>query len=115
MDCHSRRFGATSLALMSVEQPIAQVNETEKAKRLSAIRDRARIFREVLGTPRGKLVLDFLVDRFKTTSGYPPNQLDNQGRTDALQTWRKQGHFDVIHFINDQLSESYEHTSSSRS
>lgn len=82
---------------------VEEENAIAKAQLKSTIRDRARIFREVLGSPRGQMVLDALVLNFKTGSGFPPNQLDDHGRTDALQTWRKLGHFDVLHYIQTQL------------
>lgn len=91
-------------------------NLVEREKRRAAIRERARIFREVLSTPHGKIVLDTLATNFKTGSGFPPNQLDNQGRTDALQTWRKLGHFDVLQYIQTQLDyKESEHVNSSSS
>lgn len=98
------------------ERTVDEENEIAKAKRLSTIRDRARIFREVLGSPHGKLLIGYLAENFKTGSGFPPNQLDDHGRTDALQTWRKLGHFDVLHYINTQIEwrESDVHPSSER-
>lgn len=97
------------------ERTVEQDNEIAKAELKSKLRDRARIFREVLGNPRGQMVLDALVANFRTASGFPPNQLDDHGRTDALQTWRKLGHFDVLHYIQTQLDykeSDYVHTSS---
>lgn len=82
---------------MSVEQD----NEIEKAKRLTRIRDQARIFREVLTSPHGKVILDALNTKF--SHALPPNVLDNNGRTDEYQTWRRLGHFDVLEFIKTQL------------
>ena len=67
------------------------------------IRDRARIFREVLANPRGDLVLEALEDVFRLRTRYPPNMLDDHGRSDPIQTARKAGHYDVIGFIRDQL------------
>jgi hypothetical protein len=85
------------------QRTVEQENTLERERLRSQIRDRARIFREVLGTPRGQLVIEALMVNFKTGSSFPPNQLDDHGRTDALQTWRKLGHFDVLQFIKLQL------------
>lgn len=85
------------------ERTVEQENLIEKEKRLSKIRDRARIFREVLATQRGQLVIDALVESFKLQTRYPPNVLDDHGRSDPIQTARKAGHYDVIGFIKDQL------------
>jgi hypothetical protein len=84
---------------------VEEDNEIARAKKLTQIRDRARIFREVLGSPRGTLVLDALRHNFgyETTAGIPPNRLDDQGRTDALQTHRKLGEYSVIRWIEIQL------------
>jgi hypothetical protein len=83
------------------ERTVEQENEIEKAKALSRIRDRARIFREVLGSPHGVLVLEALHTKF--SHALPPNVLDNNGRTDEYQTWRRLGHFDVLEFIKTQM------------
>jgi hypothetical protein len=83
------------------ERTVEQDNEVEKAKALSRIRDRARLFREVLTSPHGQLVLDALNAKFSHT--LPPNVLDNNGRTDEYQTWRRLGHFDVLEYIHAQL------------
>lgn len=89
---------------------VEQDNEVARAAKLTEIRDRMRIFHEVLDNPRGRMVIDYIAKNFQTQSGYPPNQLDDHGRTDALQTWRKLGHFDVVRFIKDQLeSKEIEH------
>lgn len=80
---------------------VDEENEIAKAKLKSSIRDRARIFREVLGSPRGKLVLEALNTKF--SHALPPNVLDNNGRTDEYQTWRRLGHFDVLEYIKTQL------------
>lgn len=91
-------------------------NIIEREKRRTAIRERSRIFREVLTTPHGKIVLDALIANFKTGSGFPPNQLDDHGRTDALQTWRKLGHFDVLQYIQTQIDyKESEHVNTSSS
>lgn len=86
------------------ERTVEQDNEIERAKLKAKLRDQARQFREVFSTPLGKSVLELLAVKFQTLGGFPQNQLDNQGRTDALQTWRKLGHHDVIAYINLQLS-----------
>ena len=83
-----------------------QENEVARARKLALIRDRARIFREVFGphgqpTPHGKIILEALREKFGHS--LPPNVLDNQGRTDAYQTWRRLGHFDVLEYLKTQL------------
>lgn len=83
---------------------VEQENEIAFAKRQSEARDRARVFRELFTTPHGKLVLQILDAKFQTATGIPPTMLDNQGRADPLQTWRKLGHFDVIQYINIQMA-----------
>lgn len=80
---------------------VEQENEVEKARLRSVIRDRARIFREVLASPHGKLVLEALNAKF--SHALPPNVLDNNGRTDEYQTWRRLGHFDVLEYIKTQM------------
>lgn len=97
------------------QQPktVEEENAIAKAKRLAILRDRARLFREVLGSPHGVLVLEFLESRFQTTTGFPPNQLDDHGRTDALQTWRKLGHHDVMQFIKQTLEWKEDHGNTS--
>jgi hypothetical protein len=84
---------------------VEQENEIAREKRLSEIRDRARVFREILGSPRGQLVLEALRKAFNydSTAGIPPNRLDEGGRVDALQTWRKMGEYSVIRWIEIQL------------
>jgi hypothetical protein len=86
---------------VSVEKPIAEANEIERARQLAIIRDKARIFIEVLNNPRGKLVLAALKAKF--SHALPPNVLDNNGQTDPYQTWRRLGHFDVLEYIHSQL------------
>jgi len=91
---------------------VEQDNEVERVKRLTALRQRARIFIELFSTPHGKTVLEALESLFG--HGIAMNILDNNGRTDALQTWRKQGQCDVINYIQTQIAEKdYEHPSSS--
>lgn len=87
------------------DRTVDEDNQLAKEKKLSQIRDRARIFREVLGSPRGQLVLDALRHNFgyEQTAGIPPNRLDDGGRTDELQTWRKMGEYSVIRWIEIQL------------
>jgi hypothetical protein len=85
------------------EKTVEQENEVERERRKSLLRDQARVFRELFSTPSGKVVLDALNANFKTSSGFPPNQLDDHGRTDALQTWRKLGHYDVLAYIKIQM------------
>jgi hypothetical protein len=84
---------------------VEEENKVEREKRLSILRDRARIFREVLQSPHGQLVLDALRHNFgySTTGGIPPNRLDDHGRTDELQTHRKLGEYSVIRWIEIQL------------
>jgi hypothetical protein len=84
-----------------MEKPIAEENEDERTRQLTRTRDRARIFREVLDNPRGKLVIAALIAKFG--HALPPNVLDSNGRTDEYQTWRRLGHFDVMEFIQTQL------------
>lgn len=83
------------------ERTVEQENQIAEAQVRSKIRDRARIFREVLDSPHGKLVLEALNAKFSHT--LPPNVLDNNGRTDEYQTWRRLGHFDVLEYIKTQL------------
>ncbi len=85
------------------ETSVEEENAVERAKALSRIRDRARIFREVLGGPRGALVLDEIRKAFKFGAGIPPNMLGDDGHTDALQTHRKLGEYSVIRWIELQL------------
>jgi hypothetical protein len=85
------------------QRSVEEDNEVERAKALTRIRDRARIFREVLGNSRGELVLDELRKAFKYGEGIPKNMLDDIGRTDALQTHRKLGEYSVIRWIEIQL------------
>jgi hypothetical protein len=86
-----------------LERPVEQDNEIERAKLKSKLRDQARQFRELFSTPLGKSVLETLNLKFQTAGGFPQNQLDNQGRTDALQTWRKLGHHDFMAYIKLQM------------
>lgn len=85
---------------------VDETNEIERARILTKMRDRARIFREVFGTwdkrtTHGAVILEALLQKFG--HALPPNVLDNQGRTDAYQTWRCLGHFDVLEYIKTQL------------
>lgn len=85
---------------------IEEENEITAERKRSAIRDRARTFRELFGvwgapTPHGKIVLDALTTKFGHV--LPPNVLDSTGRTDEYQTWRRLGHFDVLEYIRTQL------------
>lgn len=85
---------------------VDEENQVNREKRLARIRDQARIFREVFGgwdtpTAHGKVMLDALNTKF--SHALPPNVLDNNGRTDEYQTWRRLGHFDVLEFIRTQL------------
>lgn len=89
-----------------MEKTVDQENEIERAKRQTILRDQARQFRELFSSPLGKSVFEILSTKFQTMSGFPSNQLDNQGRTDALQTWRKLGHHDVLQYVKLQM----EHT-----
>lgn len=91
---------------------VDQDNEIEKTKRLTALRLQARTFRELFSSPLGKTVLDTLESKFG--HGIAMNILDNTGRTDALQTWRRQGSNDVINYIHTQLLEK-EHVDPSSS
>lgn len=86
-----------------MEKTVEQENEIEREKRKTKLRDQARVFRELFSTSLGKTVLEALNANFKIHAGFPPNQLDDQGRTDALQTWRKLGHFDVLAYIKLQI------------
>lgn len=85
---------------------VEQQNAAERERVRTQIRDRARIFREVFGswdkpTAHGKVILDGLLSKFG--HALPPNILDNNGRTDEYQTWRRLGHFDVLEYIKTQL------------
>lgn len=82
---------------------VDQENEIEREKRKSVLRDQARVFRELFSTPLGKTVLETLHAKFATATGIPANMLDNEGRTDPLQTWRKLGHHDVMQFVRIQM------------
>lgn len=91
-----------------VERTVEEDNEVARATRLREIKDRARIFIEVFGdrehpTPHGKLIFSYLNNAFNLSTSIPPNLLDDHGRVDALQTWRKMGHYDVIQWIRLQL------------
>ena len=91
---------------MSEQATVEQHNAVEKAKQLQRLRERALIFREVFGhkgapTKHGGVILDALIQKFG--HALPPNVLDNNGRTDEYQTWRRLGHFDVLEYINTQL------------
>ena len=86
---------------------VTEENEIARAEVLARIRERSRIFLETFGPPEkptrhGGIILDALRTKFGT--GLPPNVLDDHGRTDALQTWRHLGHFDVLEYINQQLT-----------
>jgi hypothetical protein len=85
---------------------VEEQNEIERERVRTRYRDRARIFREVFGlwdkpTTHGKVILDALLAKFGHE--LPPNVLDNNGRTDEYQTWRRLGHFDVLEYIKAQL------------
>jgi hypothetical protein len=89
--------------MVIAERTVEQDNQVASAERQSKLRDQARQFRDLFTTSLGKSVLEILTVKFQTASGFPPNQLDSQGRTDALQTWRKLGHFDVLAYIKLQM------------
>jgi len=84
-------------------------NDAERERVRIQIRDRARVFREAFGTwsnptKHGEIILQALVAKFGNTGHVlPPNILDNHGRTDPYQTWRRLGHFDVLEYIKQQL------------
>jgi hypothetical protein len=80
---------------------IEEDNEVSKQERLARLRDRARVFREVFTSPHGKQIMDAFMVKFG--HALPPNVLDNNGRTDEYQTWRRLGHFDVLEFIKTQI------------
>jgi hypothetical protein len=88
--------------MLKVPMTVQQENEIAWQQQLTRMRDRARIFREVLTGPRGDLVLQALKEKFGHS--LPPNVLDNNGRTDEYQTWRRLGHFDVMEYIHQQLT-----------
>ena len=97
-----------------VELTVQEENEVAKAKRLAVLRDRARAFRELFSLPQGKIVMDALNAKF--SHSLPPNVLDNNGRTDEYQTWRRLGHFDVLEYIKTQLEwKETEHVNTSSS
>jgi hypothetical protein len=76
-------------------------NAVDRERIKTQIRDRARIFREVFATTHGKAILEALLVKFG--HALPPNVLDNNGRTDPYQTWRRLGHFDVLEYIKTQI------------
>jgi hypothetical protein len=80
-------------------------NAVARERALARIRERARIFREVLGSVRGQLVLNSLRQNFgfESTAGIPPNRLGDDGHTDSWQTARKLGEYSVIRWIEIQL------------
>jgi len=80
---------------------VLEENTLERERIKAKIRDRARIFREAFGTPQGQMAFAALVEKF--TYALPPNVLDNNGRTDEYQTWRRLGHFDVLEFITQNI------------
>lgn len=91
---------------LSVEEDNAVAAEAARTR----IRERARAFQQVFGawdkpTAHGKLILDALIVKFGNEQGHnlPPNVLDDHGRTDPYQTWRRLGHFDVLEYIRTQL------------
>lgn len=91
-----------SVAELSVDEQ----NAVDRERLKTTLRDRARIYREVFGTwdkptVHGKVILDSLLAKFG--HALPPNVLDNNGRTDEYQTWRRLGHFDVLEYIKTQL------------
>lgn len=94
-----------SVAELSVEEQ----NAVDRERIKTQIRDRARLFREVFGTwdkptVHGKVILDALIVKFGNAGhNLPPQILDNNGRTDEYQTWRRLGHFDVLEYIKTQL------------
>lgn len=90
-------------------------NEIEKAKRLTALRDRARAFRQVFASPLGIVVLSEIRAAFKYADGIPKNVVDDHNRTDELQTHRKLGEYSVIRWIEIQIeSKEIEHVNPGR-
>jgi hypothetical protein len=86
--------------------PVDEQNAVERERLKTQLRDRARIFREVFGswdkpTTHGKVIKEALLMKFG--HALPPNILDNNGRTDPYQTWRRLGHFDVLEYIKTQI------------
>lgn len=94
---------------MSIEQE----NEVSRQEQLTRIRDRARVFREIFTSPHGKQIMEAFMVKFG--HALPPNVLDNNGRTDEYQTWRRLGHFDVLEFIKTQIEWREDVSTSSRS
>jgi hypothetical protein len=93
--------------LASKPTTVAEENELARAQQLQRIRERARAFQEIFGTPgqpttHGRIMLEALQAKFG--HALPPNVLDNNGRTDPYQTWRRLGHFDVLEYLNTQLA-----------
>jgi hypothetical protein len=94
-------------------------NAVEKERKLRVIRERAQVFRDVFGpagspTKHGGIILEALQAKFGHV--LPPNVLDNHGRTDPYQTWRRLGHFDVLEYITQQITwkeTTHEHPSRS--
>jgi hypothetical protein len=82
---------------------VEEENELARAKKLAELRDRARLFREVLGSPHGILVLAAIRKAFQFGDGIPPNITGEDGHTDPLQTHRKLGTYSVIRWIEIQL------------
>lgn len=86
---------------------VDEENAVELERQKQKIRERAQVFREVFGpaghpTKHGGIILDALIAKFG--HALPPNVLDNNGRTDEYQTWRRLGHFDVLEFITLQIA-----------
>jgi hypothetical protein len=86
---------------------VEEENQVAKAQQMQRIRERARTFQEIFGAPgaptrHGKIMLEALQAKFG--HALPPNVLDNTGRTDPYQTWRRLGHFDVLEYLNTQLA-----------
>lgn len=89
-----------------MEPTVQQQNATEKERVRTKLRDRSRVFVEVFGTwdkptRHGEVILGALLEKFG--HALPPNVLDNNGRTDEYQTWRRLGHFDVLEYVKAQL------------
>jgi hypothetical protein len=89
------------------ERTVDEQNLVDRAKILARVREESKIFREVFGLPgertrHGQVILDVLHRKFGR--GLPKNVCDDHGRTDALQTWRNLGHYDVLEAIHETIT-----------
>lgn len=98
---------------------VEQDNEVARAAHLARMRAERDAFLTTFGPPgnrtvHGAIILTCLERLCGKT--IPKNQLDNNGRTDALQTHRVLGHWDVLQVILETIEwkETHVNTSSER-